>query len=437
MSDIVKKEAEIILVDNNDLYEFSRDLIINSRKIVYQAANFACRVKGVIAIFSVAKEREAFPLLKTCSYLDHATTGLIPAYSLDAMHDYLSMRAGGIGMAGYWDLWRRADEIREPLGKMFGCEGREIVYGLSSTQLFNIFANGIGLKNGDNVVTPETTYPANAFIWLNKASEGIELRYVDKLANDGRMTPDELFELVDERTRVVSINLVDSRTGFRQDVAEIGRRCRQRGIYMIVDATQAANALFIDVKALNADFVTTSGYKWFLGPLGHGFAYIDKDLLPKLSQSYVGWVGTVDRSRLDARRMDLCDDARRFESGNINFAALFGMEKVVERYLSIGGEAIEDHIMSLVDHVYKRASELSRFKIYGNYLRENRSGIVVFEIPEGIAITDEQMSAHGVRAWVRRGAILRTGFHYMNTMSDVDCLIDMLKKFEKQSGNAQ
>jgi selenocysteine lyase/cysteine desulfurase len=381
-------------------------------------------------MFSAEKQRREFPAFEKYVYLDHATTGLIPSYSLKAMNEHLSRRnEQGIDGAEFWGIWERADNIRALIGKMINCSAGEVVYGSSSTQLFNIFANGIALETGDNVVTTDTTYPADAYIWLNKQAQGIDLRFAK--TNKGFVTVDEIFSLVDERTRAVSICLVDNKTGFRHDIAEIGRRCRERGIFTIVDATQAVNAINVDVKALNVDFVTSSVYKWLLSPLGQAFAYIDREFLPRLFQSQVGWVGTVDRSKNDARHLFLSDEARRFESGGISFTSLFGLEKVVERCLEIGGDEIETYIMSLVSYVYERAGQLKRFKIFGGYAPENRSSIVSFEIPFGMSVTDEMMKGYGLRTRTMGGSILRTGYHYMNTREDVDRLFEVLLELEK------
>src|SRR5699024_3404949 len=191
--------------------------------------------------------------------------------------------------------------------------------------------------------TTDSVYPANAYVWLNKKYKGIELRFAK--THYGKVFIDELFSLVDRRTRAVSICMVDNKTGYRHDIKRIGEMCRIYDIPLIVDATQATNAFQIDVKKMNIDFLTTSIYKWLLSPLGLGFAYINKDFSNQLNQNSVGWVGTINRRNNKVKQLRLSNEARRFETGGINFLALFGMAEVINRYLKLTGERIEERII--------------------------------------------------------------------------------------------
>lgn len=377
------------------------------------------------------EERKYFKALEKWVYLDHATFGLIPQYSLEEMENYLEGRnKEGVSIQEFWDLWNRADEFRTQIGKMIGCKGREIVYGQSNTQLFNIFSNGIGLKEGDNVVTTDTVYPADAYTILNQKNSGVELRFA-KTTEHG-ISPEELMSYTDEHTRAVIVCMAESKTGWKHDLKTIGTMCRDKNILFAVDATQAANVAKIDVKDMKIDFLATSLYKWMMGEQGHGFAYINEDLLPKLSQSICGWVGTVDRTHNVATELKLSSDAKRFELGGISFSAQRGLEGVVEHYLKLGPEMVEMHVQKLVQHVYDRTHELKKFALRAEYPVENRSGIVMFKIPEKMNLTNEMLAERGIRARVFAGGLLRAGFHYINSMEDVNYFMDVLEELEKK-----
>ena len=376
------------------------------------------------------KERLQFDALKKWTYLDHATFGLIPKYELQVMQDYLMKRnTEGINVDQFWGMWNHADEFRPILGKMIGCKGSEIVYGQSNTQLFNIFANGIGLKPGDNVVTTDSVYPADAYTILNQADRGVELRFA-KTTPQG-ITPEELLSYADDHTRAVILCMVENRTGWRHDVRRIGELCHERNILLAVDATQCANTVQINVKDMHVDFLSVSLYKWMVGLQGHGFAYISSDLLPHLTQSVCGWVGSVDRSHNSAMELKLSSDAKKFELGGISFIAQIGMEKVVQKYLELGADNIENYILSLVQHVYDRSDELKRFRLNAKLPEKNRSSIVIFKIPSDMKITDDMLISQGIRARIMHATTIRTGFHYMNNKNDVDRLIEALKYIEK------
>jgi selenocysteine lyase/cysteine desulfurase len=107
------------------------------------------------------------------------------------------------------------------------------------------------------------------------------------------------------------------------------------------------------------------------------------------------------------------------------------MQPVVRRYLEIGAGNIEAQIQSLVQRVYDRAGELTRIQLAAKLPKANRSGIVVFNIPDDLTVTDDMLTSRKIRARVMRSNTLRTGFHYINNFQDVDALIDALKEIEQ------
>jgi len=376
------------------------------------------------------EERKNYPLLNTEIYLDHATTGLLAEYSYEAMKAYLENRLWkGMNIEEYFQNWTFLDELREDFGTMFHCRAKEIVYGASSSHLFNLFANGIRLSEGDNIVTTDITYPADSYIWLNQEKRGIELRFAKTC--EGYISAEELLAYSDEHTKVVCICMVESKSGFRHDLEAIGAYCRQKGILLAVDATQAANVLEIDVQKMQIDFMATSGYKWFQSVVGVGVAYMREQLLAELEQSQVGWVGTKDRRHNDPGRLDLSEEAKRFETGGLNFVGYHGMAQVVGRYRLLGGTEIETYIMSVVDYVYEKAKELKRIRIYGDFPRKNRSQIVTFLAPEELGVTTEKLMTLGLRCRCFEGKLIRVGFHYCNTAADADYLLECLKRLEE------
>jgi selenocysteine lyase/cysteine desulfurase len=227
------------------------------------------------------------------------------------MCDYLNKRnTQGVNSNQFFGIWEEADAFRATLGQMINCQPAEIVYGQSSTALFNIFANGISLQPGDNVVTTDEVYHADAYVFLNLAHKGVQVRFAKTTAMG--ITPEELLSHADDRTKAVVVCMVENRSGFRHDMVRIGQLCRQRGILFAADATQCTNAFPIDVKAMQIDFLTTSLYKWMMGDQGHAFGYISRELLPNLAQSVCGWVGTQDRWQNVATSLQLSRDAKRF-----------------------------------------------------------------------------------------------------------------------------
>jgi len=383
------------------------------------------------------EERKHFPLTNGDSfYLDHSTTGMIPDYSLKVMEEQLEKRfREGMDIDEYHiGKWGYMDALRDKIGQMFNCKGHQVCYGMSSTQLMNILGSGLDFHPGDNVVTTDTGYQGDNFVWLNMADRGVETRFAK--TKRGYISNEDLMSYCDEHTRIVCLTIVDNKHGIHFDLDGIGKLCHEKGILLAVDATQGANVFDIDIKRQHISFLASSGYKWFMCPVGIGFACIDEDLLPKLYQSQCGWVGYVNRRKVNNMVLDLTPDARRFEYGGVNFLGFYALGESVERNLRLGSKNIEEYVMSMVDMVYARApKELKRFKLYNESLpRINRAQVIALVVPEDMMgkVTTKTMREKGLICRVFDDGILRIGFHYMNTPGDVDKLFDTLKRIETE-----
>lgn len=382
------------------------------------------------------EERKHFPLTNgNFVYLDHSTAGMLPDYAVAAIEEQIEKRfRKGLDIDEYYErLWGFADGLREKIGMMFRCRGNQVCYGMSSTQLINILASGLELKAGENVVTTDTGYQGDNFVWLNMKDRGIETRFAK--TRQSYISETDLMSYCDENTRVLCLTAVDNKHGVRFDLDTIGRMCSERNIVFAVDATQGANVFDIDMRRQHIDFLASSGYKWFMCPVGIGFACISEELLPKLRQSQCGWVGSMDRRHINSQVLNLTEDARRFEYGGINFLGCFALGEAIDRNLKLGSKNIEEHVMSLVDQVYERApKELKRFQLYNEALPlKNRAQVIALVIPEDMRgkITTQSMKKRGLYCRVFDDGILRIGFHYMNLASDVDRLFDCLKMIER------
>ncbi len=293
-------------------------------------------------------QRMYYPVLGYNTFLNTAQNGLIPTYAAEAMTQYIMHRhVFALDVISMTAMWNDADDLRVKIARMLNCKSGEVLFGVNSSELFNLFSNGIELCPGDNVVTYDCAYFAMTYTWFNKECEGIETRIAH--AENGTVSAEDLMALCDERTRALTVCHVDFGSGYRHDLKKLGCFCRERGIWFGVDATQSCGAMNIDVEEMQIDFLTTSTYKWLQCLLGLGFAYISSRLLPQLKQSVIGWVGTVDKLHNDPMVLELTQDARRFECGGLSFCAMEGLKKTIDAYLRLGKRDVESYILSLTD----------------------------------------------------------------------------------------
>lgn len=376
------------------------------------------------------QQRQYYPVLGYSTFLNSAQNGLIPTYAAEAMTQYIQHRhVHALDVISMTAMWTDLDGLREKAARMLNARPQEILFGVNSSELFNIFSNGIELSPGDNVVTYDCAYFAMTYTWFNKQNDGVEVRIAHSV--DGAVPAEALMSLCDERTKALTVCHVDFGSGYRHDLEALGTFCRERGILFAVDATQSCGAMRIDVERMKIDFLTTSTYKWLQCLLGLGFAYISSGLLPRLKQSIMGWVGTKDLLQNDPMVLELTDDARRFECGGLSFCAAEGLKKTMGTYLQLGGQNIEDYILSLTDYIYERAQRLERCRVLGDFAPEHRSGIATIVYPESFGIDRSFLQSRNINAMPQGNSRCRLSVHYYNNKHDIDCFFDMLEELER------
>jgi selenocysteine lyase/cysteine desulfurase len=368
---------------------------------------------------------EQYPLLQKYTYLDTSTTGAFSTRSRDAMVDFIDNRySEGMDMYDFVDSWKHADALREAAAKVLNADSSEIFFSAASSEMLNVFTSGIELKENANIITTDLAFPSTVFSWFNRV--GKENVRIAK-SEDGQIPAETLFQLVDENTAVISLCLVEHSSGWRHDIKAIGEFCKERGIHLVMDATQCICAMKIDVKETHIDFLAVSSYKWLSGVFGVGFSYVSSRILDKISPKYVGWTGNKDRLNNSDYKLDLSDDANRFETGSLNWVGLRGLEQSLNIYLELGGDDVEEYILSLVDYLYEKVAESNVLSLVGPFPKEQRSGIVYIKYPSEWELNDKILRENGMRAHTTNNATMRVGIHFFNNKEDIDKLIAFLE----------
>lgn len=373
---------------------------------------------------------EQFPLTTKTSYLDTSSTGLISMNAHSAMVAHLENRyEHAMDLANLKENWKMADGLRETVAEILHAEKEEIFFSDSCSSMINVFSAGIALEKEANVIVTGLTFPSTAYTWINRV--GLDhVRFAE--AVEGQIPPENIFALVDEHTAVISLCLVENTTGFRHDLESISRFCQERGIYLVVDATQAAGAMEIDVRKTPVDFLSSSCFKWLGCPFGIAFGYCSKRVMKNIKPIYVGWTGNKRRMDHSKYKLDLCESASRFETGSLNWLGLKGLKESLHLYLALGMKDVEDYILRLSEYLHEQVGKLDKVKTLGNFLPQNRSGITYLLFPEEWKLSNEFLLQEGIRANVASPTSLRVAVHYYNTKEDVRHLIEFLQKCEEK-----
>ncbi len=369
---------------------------------------------------------EQYPLVQKYAYLDTATTGVFSKRARDAMAGFIDDRYNeGMDMIDFIENWEFADNLRSVVADVINSDSDEIFFSGSGSDMLNIFSNGIKLNENANIITTDLSFPSTPYNWMNRV--GIDNVRIAKSSN-GQLPKESLFDLVDENTEVIALCMVENTSGWLHDMKAIGEFCKEKGIYLVVDATQCIGALKIDVKDTNIDFLAVSTYKWLGGVFGVSFAFVSKRVLNELCPTYVGWTGNKNRLDHSKLNFDLSDGANRFETGSLNWIGLKGISEAMKIYLELGKNDVENYILSLTEYLYKRIEESDKLGLVGPFPKLNRSQVVYIRYPEDLRLNDRVLRENGIRAHVAAGNTMRVSMHFYNNESDIDKLISFLDK---------
>ncbi|SSW69998.1 Cysteine desulfurase [Achromobacter agilis] len=314
-------------------------------------------------------------------------------------------------------VWlERVERVRARAAAFLGAAAGELAFTKNTSEGLNIAANAIDFAPGDNVLLIEGDHPNNAYAWLNLRRRGVEVRFVklgQGVADASLFAPH-----MDARTRAISLSHVTFHAGHRHDVASVGRLCRERGIYLVVDAMQSVGVLPVDVKAMGVSILAAGCHKGLLVPQGLGLLYVDA-ALTELQPVYLATAGLA-RPPADLianpNDMALREDAGRFEIGNYNLADIHALDAALDLIVSVGIANIERHVLALGDRLIERMDALG-VGLVGPRERARRAHIYVLDLPVETWIGF--LAQQGVRVSPERDGV-RVSFGLFNTPDDVD-----------------
>ena len=146
-----------------------------------------------------------------------------------------------------WKAWQEvANRARSKAAQLIGATPSEIAFVKNTSEGIAFCASGLEWQAGDKVVSVRGEFPANIYPWMALADQGVELDLVEQ--RDGRIDVRELVSRLDHRTKVLAISFVQFLSGFRSDLKLLGRACRDRGVFFVVDAIQGLGVFPLNVK---------------------------------------------------------------------------------------------------------------------------------------------------------------------------------------------
>jgi selenocysteine lyase/cysteine desulfurase len=372
--------------------------------------------------------RNEFADFEGVAYLNASLQGPLPLAAVREAQAALEWKKRPDRMADsvYFDL---PDRIREKISRVIGARSDEVAVTCGASAGLASVAAGIDWKPGDEVLVGRGEFPAHFSTWLRYEKAGkLRVRVVEP---QGRfITADDYIAQIGPRTRVVSASLVRFDNGARLDAPRVAEACRKVGAALLLDITQCAGSMRMDIRELGADMAVCSAYKWLLGPYGTGFFWIASEWIERLPLGAVYFMaleGARDFHSMPFGNLRPVPGARRWDSPETaNFTNLAAFDSSLDLLQRIGVDSIARHVDSLVGEIIERLPR-NRCVLASPEERAKRGPYVCVSAREPAETTAlyEKVRAAQIHVSLRENAIRIAPYLY-NTPEEISRLIEVL-----------
>jgi cysteine desulfurase/selenocysteine lyase len=396
--------------------------------------------------FDIARIRADFPILsrtihdKPLTYLDNAASAQKPQVVINAMRstyesEYANVHRGLHTLSNL--ATQNFETARETVRRFLNArEPGEIIFTRNATEGINLVAQSFGsmvLREGDEIVLSIMEHHSNIVPWhFHRERSGAIIKWAP-IDDDGNFLLDEFEKLLSERTRIVAITHMSNALGTIVPVKEVIRIAHARGIPVLVDGSQAAVHMPVDVQDLDCDFYVFTGHKTY-GPTGVGVLYGKTEHLKRMPPYQGGgeMIGEVSEDWIT-----YADPPHRFEAGTPAIVQAIGLGAALDYMMRVGRQKIAAHEATLLDYATERLQEMNSITLYGQ--ARDKGAILSFSMKGahphdvstvidryGVAVragthcTQPLLARYGVTA------TCRASFAMYNTHEEVDRLADAL-----------
>ena len=367
-------------------------------------------------------------------YLDNAATTLVkPQCVVDAVVKAMnSMGNAGRGAhSNSLSASRVVYDTRCKLAKLFHCKRPDhVIFTCNSTEALNIAINGI-FNPGDHVITTDLEHNSVLRPLYRLEKEGIiQLSFV-RADEQGRPCYEEFESLIQPNTRAIICTHASNLTGNAIDLVRVGKIAKAKGLLLVVDASQTAGAMEIDMDAMNIDILCFTGHKGLMAPQGTGGICIREGV--EIRPFKVGGSGVHSYDKEQPNPYPT-----RLEAGTLNSHGIAGLSAALDYLNEVGIDSIREKEMALMTRFYEGVTQIPGVKVYGDFSAE-RTAVVTLNIwDEDSSIISDTLfedydiatrpgahcapRMHEALGTTEQGAV-RFSFSWFNTEADVDAAI--------------
>tara|TARA_Y100000590_G_scaffold466693_1_gene642947 strand:+ start:2953 stop:4104 length:1152 start_codon:yes stop_codon:yes gene_type:complete len=321
------------------------------------------------------------------------------------------------------------DSIHDLAAQLFNVNPTDIAVGSSATELLSSLAWAIAPKKGENIVSTDIVFPSTIYPWQRVANTtGATIKLAR--GKDNYLDPDDIVKLIDQQTAVVCISHVEYGNGQLFDLEKLSDAAHAVGAFFIIDATQSAGAIPIDGNIVSIDALVCSAYKWLCGPFGVAIMYLNPKLQYNLEPGLVGFRSHKDMWKLDPRKIEYPDTAKKFEFSTMAFGCARGLEASIRYILDIGVKTIFTHNRLLTDQLIAGLIKQNA-QIISPVNDKERSAIVTVNFQGCNSATLVQKLKHQQIFVSLRSNTIRFSPHFYNTKDDIGITLDHIRRLLK------
>ena len=368
-----------------------------------------------------------FPISKSKIFMAHAAVTAPAGVAAEAMNELI--RKCSEDFHEFSEALALITQTRESAARLIHASSDEIAL-LGPTSLgLSLIANGITWAPGDEVVCYFDDYPANVYPWINLRTKGVITRFVEP-AQIGELTVEAVQRTLTPKTKLVALASCSFLSGYRIDIAAIGKMLRERGILFCLDAIQTLGAFPTTVE--HVDFLSADAHKWLLGPLAIGVVYVRKELFDVCRPSLLGAWNIKKEGFVAQNQIEFVENAQRYEPGVLNLPGIAGMKATIDLLLEIGIDKVAERILSIRSRLVFGLVELGFIPLGATDTAAHFSGIITVSHPtRDIAALFKRLSENRVVCSPRQDRqgkpYLRFSPHFYNTEAEVDQVLELLK----------
>ena len=399
-------------------------------------------------MYDIEAIRADFPILsrevngKPLVYLDNGASAQKPQIVIDAINRAYSHEYSNVHRGLHFLSNLATDQYEAVRGKITsflnaGSED-EIIFNSGTTEGINMVAYGWAMPRmqaGDEIILSVMEHHANIVPWhFLRERQGVVLKWVD-VDSTGALDPQAVLDAISPRTKLIAVTHMSNVLGTKVDVKAICAGAHGKGVPVLVDGSQAAVHMPVDVQDIDADFYAITGHKLY-GPSGSGAIYVKSDRMAEMRP----FIGGGDMIKEVSKGGVVYNDApMKFEAGTPGIVQMIGLGVAIDYMMGHGMQAISAHENSLRDYAVERLGGLNWIQVQGT--TPDKGAIFSFTLDgaghahdistildkKGVAVRAGQHCTGPLMEHLGIHATCRASFGMYNTKDEIDALVDALE----------